>query len=54
MYTISRVYTIIGQTESFTMTFTKGGATDFARAFFRLTEGKKLGYIDNYYGVYGT
>lgn len=26
----------------FTMTFNQGGATDFARAFFRITEGTKI------------
>lgn len=34
-------FILIGQTLSFTMTFTKGGATEFARAFFRITEGIK-------------
>ena len=29
------------------MTFSKGGATDFARAFFRVTEGKAVGVIIN-------
>ena len=29
----------IGMNAKFTLTFSKGGATEFARTFFRLTEG---------------
>ena len=31
-----------GGNTPFTLTFNKGGATDFARTFFQLTEGKPL------------
>ncbi len=33
------IFSCLDSITSFTITFNKGGATDFARAFFRLTEG---------------
>ncbi|XP_064393429.1 uncharacterized protein LOC135340933 isoform X2 [Halichondria panicea] len=37
---ISGEYSEQDSTTTFTITFNQGGATDFARAFFRLTEGQ--------------
>ncbi len=39
LWNISLTITCADSTTTFTITFNQGGATDFARAFFRLTEG---------------